>query len=32
MKMFLDIETLPADEKNKDILLDIYTRKSAKES
>ena len=30
MKMFLDIETLPADEKNKDILLDIYTRKAEK--
>ena len=30
MKMFLDIETLPADEKDKETLLDIYTRKSEK--
>lgn len=30
VKMFLDIETLPADEKDKETLLDIYTRKSEK--
>ena len=30
MKMFLDIETIPADEKHKEDLLDIYTRKSEK--
>jgi len=28
--MFLDIETIPADEKHKEDLLDIYNRKSAK--
>lgn len=28
--MYLDIETIPADEKQKEDLLDIYTRRSAK--
>jgi len=30
MKMFLDIETIPADENSKEALLDIYSRKVEK--
>jgi hypothetical protein len=30
MKMYLDIETIPAEEKDKEALLDIYTRRLEK--